>query len=78
MHSRVSISPILAIALCLVSNLAGKAESERARLIHATGGQEAQPLLPTTNLQYCGTGILPVAENGGGPDAQPLLPTTNF
>jgi len=63
MHSRVSISPILAIALCLVSNLAGKAESERAGLIHATGEQEAQPLHPTTNFKYGRTGILPVAEN---------------
>jgi Phosphodiester glycosidase len=77
MHSRVSISPILAIALCLASNLAGKAEWERAGLIHATGGPEAQPLLPTTNFKYGRTGILPVAERGG-PEAQPLLPTTNF
>ena len=63
MHSRVSISPILAIALCLASNLAGKAESERAGLIHATGEPEAQPLHPTTNFKYGRTGILPVAEN---------------
>ncbi|WP_245876136.1 phosphodiester glycosidase family protein [Tychonema bourrellyi] len=60
MHSRVSISPILAIALCLVWNLAGKAESEKAGLMDATGRQDAHP---TTNFKYCGTGILPVAEN---------------
>ncbi|WP_333458198.1 hypothetical protein [Microcoleus sp. Pol10D4] len=29
-----------------------------------TGGQDAQPLLPTKKLTLCGTGILPVPENG--------------
>ncbi|MEG4804114.1 NB-ARC domain-containing protein [Microcoleus sp. ARI1-B5] len=29
-----------------------------------TGGQDAQPLLPTRKLTLCGTGILPVLENG--------------
>ncbi|WP_332983592.1 hypothetical protein [Microcoleus sp. A003_D6] len=28
-----------------------------------TGGQDAQPLLPTRKLTLCGTGILPVLEN---------------
>ena len=42
------------------------------------GGQDAQPLLPTTQLNSRGTGILPVAEIQGGQDAQPLLPTTQL
>ncbi|MEK0196414.1 hypothetical protein, partial [Microcoleus anatoxicus] len=36
MHSRVSIAPILAIALCLVWNLVGKAENEKAGLMDAS------------------------------------------
>ena len=64
----VSISPVLAIVLCSVWNLAVRAQespSGTGVLPAAEGGQDARP----TSSLIGGTGILPVAK--GGQDAHP-------